>query len=63
MGSSNGEGRVKRVAYIGRMLRLVKRRETLDETKGLVMDENWGWEKGWGWEEVEEVRHVTYFIY
>lgn len=54
---------MKRVAYIGRMLRLVKRRETLDETKGLVMDENWGWEKGWGWEEVEEVRHVTYFIY
>ena len=31
---------MKRVVYIGRMLHLVKRRETLDETKGLVVDED-----------------------
>ena len=48
MGSSNGEGQVKGVAYLGRMFHLVKRRESLDETKGLVMDEDWRWEKGWG---------------
>jgi hypothetical protein len=32
MGSSNGKGQMKRVAYLRRMFHPVKRRERLDET-------------------------------
>ena len=38
----NGEGQVKRVAYLRRVFHIVRRKETLGETNGLVLDEDWG---------------------